>query len=88
MVPLNAMLVLSATTVSSGKGSVFFSTGTDSPVKEDSSVFKFIVSTILTSAGMRSPVLKTTMSPGTISLEGISCSFPLRITVAFGAAIF
>ncbi len=48
----------------------FFSTGTDSPVKEASSTFKLDASTNLKSAGIISPVSKTTISPGTTALDG------------------
>ena len=61
--------------------SAVLSTGTDSPVNEASCDFKFIASIILISAGTKSPVSKTTRSPGTNSLEGTTFSFPFLITL-------
>ena len=60
---------------------VCFSTGTDSPVKADSCDFKLTASIILKSAGIKSPVSSTTISPGTNNLEAITSIFPFRITL-------
>jgi len=48
-----------------------FSTGTDSPVKDASSIFKIKLSISLKSAGIISPVSSSTISPTTSSGEGI-----------------
>mmetsp|Transcript_119673 Transcript_119673/g.300856 ORF Transcript_119673/g.300856 Transcript_119673/m.300856 type:complete len:238 (+) Transcript_119673:1145-1858(+) len=59
-------------------------TSSDSPVSGISSTFKSWASMSLMSAGMTSPTPKTTMSPFTMSLLGITSSLPLRITTASG----
>ena len=68
--------------------SAFFSTGTDSPVKAASWDFKFTASTILKSAGIKSPVSKITISPGTNSLDWTTSNFPFLITFATWLLIF
>ena len=57
-------------TSSSNVTLAFFSTGTDSPVKEASSTFKLEDSINLKSAGIISPDSKTTISPGTKVFAG------------------
>ena len=53
----------------------------NSPVRLDSFTCSDTASTSVPSAGTSSPVFRTTMSPTTTSLRGISCTLPLRITV-------
>ena len=65
-----------------------FSIETDSPVNEDSFVFKFIASINLRSAPIVSPSSKTTTSPTTSSDERIFILCPSRITVDSGDASF
>ncbi len=85
--PKNAIFFWSpVATFSFSIGFPVFSTGTDSPVKDASSIFRFTASTIRPSAGILSPVLRRTMSPGTSSLAGISSSLPPLKTFAIGAA--
>ena len=63
----------------------FFSTGILSPVKADWSTEE-LPSMMTPSTGMLCPGLITIRSPTTTSSTGISCSSPLRMTVAvFGA---
>ena len=65
-----------------------FSTGTDSPVNEDSLTFKFTASINLRSAPMVSPSSMTTTSPGT-KLEDFTLNLlPSLITVDSGLDIF
>ena len=78
---------LSPRTFSDGTGSIFFWTGTDSPVKADSSACMSRSSKSLISAGNLSPERNKTTSPGTISAASITCFFPSRITVAFEARL-
>mmetsp|Transcript_32292 Transcript_32292/g.92946 ORF Transcript_32292/g.92946 Transcript_32292/m.92946 type:complete len:261 (+) Transcript_32292:91-873(+) len=63
-------------------GSVFFSMGTDSPVKAASAEAKLLTASIRISAGIRSPRLSMTTSPGTTRLAGTLVSFPSRMTTA------
>ena len=70
------MLRLSGIEVSSFKIQFSFSTGSDSPVSADSSVFRFWQLIILASAGTLSPLLKTTMSPKVKRASSISSSKP------------
>ena len=65
-----------------------FSTETDSPVREDSSIFKLVLSVRRKSAGTISPVSNTTKSPGTTRTESISTGRPPRITFTVGELIF
>ncbi len=65
-------------------GSVPFSTGTDSPVRADSSVVRFTASISLPSAGTKSPSSIRTMSPGTSSEAGRFCGCPSLSTLACG----
>ena len=66
----------------------FFSAGTDSPVKADSSIFKFALSIRRISAGIYLPASIITISPGTTSSEGISKRIPFLFTIAFGVLSF
>ena len=62
--------------------SVFFATGSDSPVKLASSTLSFLSSISLQSAGALLPIVKCTMSPGTSSLDSkSSISLPSLKTV-------
>ena len=61
-----------------------FSTGTDSPVKEDSSHFKLTASINRRSAPIVSPSSKTTISPTTNSLDLTLNLLPSLITVLSG----
>ena len=64
------------------------STGTDSPVKADSSIFKLIVLVRRKSAGTCRPASKQTTSPGTSSFAGISICLPPLFTIAWGLVSF
>jgi hypothetical protein len=79
------MLVRSARGVSAGSGSVDFSTGTDSPVRADSSTWRLRDFTRRKSAGTLSPDDSSTISPGTeiLGLHPQHLPAPLR-TVVFG----
>ena len=65
-----------------------FSTGTDSPVIEDSCMLMLWASVILMSAGTMSPTSSSTRSPGTTSSTLTIIDSPSRTTFAAGAAIF
>ncbi|MNM91185.1 hypothetical protein D3C81_1034790 [compost metagenome] len=60
-------------------------TGSDSPVKADSSAYRALHSSQRTSAGTRSPLSSSTISPGTSILAGIISCLPSRSTLALGA---
>ena len=62
------------------------STGTDSPVKADSSTSRAAASVTWASAGTMSPSASTSRSPRTTLAAGICCWAPSRITRASGAA--
>ena len=64
------------------------STGSDSPVSADSSVFSELALTSLASAGTMSPASSTRMSPGTTFCEDISFICPSLSTLAWGTDIF
>src|SRR5690606_17509211 len=68
-----------------GRRSADLLTGTDSPVSADSSTYKLSARIRRTSAGMRSPLSRATMSPGTRSAAGIRSHTPPRSTRAVGA---
>ncbi len=70
---------------SSFSGAVSLATGKDSPVNGDSSTSKPSASTKRASAGTRSPVSRTSRSPGTTCTAGMTCSFPVLRTRACGA---
>ena len=80
-VPLNSMLSRSAISVSSGSTSIVFSTGTDSPVRSDSSLCTLDAASNRTSAVTTSPPSKRTMSPGTKFSADTRCATPPRRTV-------
>ncbi len=63
-------------------GVAVFSAGKDSPVSVDSSTKKSLAAMMRTSAGMRSPAERYTISPGTISGSEISFFAPSRKTLA------
>ena len=67
-------------TVFSASGSVCLCTGSDSPVKVDSSALSFAASTRRISAGMRSPASTSTTSPGTSSSAANRLTTPARNT--------
>ena len=58
------MLLLSASGVLGSRDSSCFATGRDSPVRVDSSAATLVAVMSLMSAGMASPALKMTISPG------------------------
>ena len=60
-----------------------FSTGTDSPVKFDSSTFSLLVSISTKSAGILSPSSRITMSPIVSSFASIFCTCPSLLTTAW-----
>ena len=78
-VPLNNCLLSRRTLLSTGK---------DSPVIIDSSICRLRDSIIFPSAGMRSPSLIITISPGTTSRPGTRISIPSLITKALGDESF
>ena len=85
----NNRFVLSPTPTScSSIFSVCFSTAKDSPVKAASCDFKLTASIILKSAGIKSPVSKITISPGTNSADWTTTNFPFLITLATWLLIF
>lgn len=64
------------------------STGMDSPVRADSSIFKLTVSMRRKSQGIYLPASMIIISPGTISSEGISISWAFLFTIALGVDRF
>ncbi len=68
--------------------SAHLDTGSDSPVKTASSTSRRSASPIRTSAGIISPVLSSTTSPGTSSAAGMTLSIPSRFTVVSWAVSF
>ena len=85
VVDINAMLVLSPILFCPfGSSPAALSTGTDSPVSADSSIFRFTASSSRRSAGTCLPTSRKTISPGTRSVPWISSSFPSRSTSALG----
>ena len=65
----------------------FFSTAPLSPVRAASSNFKPVMSNIFASAGMRSPVSRSRISPGTMFFVKISFRRPFRSTLVVGSTI-
>ena len=63
-----------------------FSCGNDSPVSEDSSIWRLIAETRFPSAATRVPLTSTRRSPGTIFSVGTSVIPLSRITFVFGEA--
>lgn len=88
VVPLKAKLVRSpsAPTSSAARGSVCLATVTDSPVRADSSTCSCAMSMSRRSAGIWLPASSSTMSPGTSTVAGTTCTSPPRSTVACAAA--
>lgn len=80
-VPMSKTSVLLVAGISSETILTFFSTGKISPVKTDSLTKRSLDSKITQSDGILSPADKTTMSPGTISSEGIFLLVLSRMTV-------
>ena len=74
----------SASGVLSGSAYGSLSTGSDSPVRADSSMRRSSSDTIRPSAGTRSPVSSVTRSPGTTSAASMSLTSPSRSTRACG----
>ena len=68
--------------------SLYFVTGTDSPVKAASSIFKLALSIILPSAGTASPASNNTISPTTTSSLLIIHCLLFLITLHVEAVIF
>ncbi|MDD1670385.1 MAG: hypothetical protein LUQ67_03600 [Methanomicrobiales archaeon] len=64
----------------------FFSTGKDSPVREDSSSWRLTPERSLPSAETRVPATRTRRSPGTTSSVGTSVIPPSRRTLVLGSA--
>ena len=77
-VPAYAIDVRSATAVSDATASTCFATGSDSPVRADSSVSTPRATTIRLSAGTMSPACNSTTSPSTSSAAAIESSLPPR----------
>ena len=63
-------------------GSTLFGTGVLSPVRPASSISSVATTSTRPSAGTLSPASKPTMSPGTSSSAGTSCTCPSRLTLA------
>jgi hypothetical protein len=81
-VPISAQPVSSANGVPPGTGSVFFSTGSDSPVSTDSSHSSPDTCSSLMSAGTMSPSRRSTMSPGTSVVTSTATGWPPRMASA------
>ena len=79
----NARLTRSASGQSRATGPASLSTGTDSPVRADSSTRSSRSCSRRTSAGTLSPAWIRTMSPGTSSSAGSTSCSPARTTVAW-----
>ena len=67
-------------TLAAVNASARFSTGTDSPVSDDSSTERLAANSNRPSAGTRSPASRRTMSPGTSWSIATSSVMPLRRT--------
>ncbi len=63
-------------------GSTLFGTGVLSPVRPASSISSVATTSTRPSAGTLSPASNPTMSPGTSSSAGTSCTCPSRLTLA------
>ena len=72
----------------SARNSASFSTGTDSPVREDSSTCRLELLVSRISAGTCAPASRSTRSPVTSSAAGISLRIPSRITIVCGLVSF
>ena len=79
-VPLNAMPVRSDRAAAAATGAVDLATGTDSPVRVDSSHCSALASTSRTSAVTTSPPLISTTSPGTSASAATDRTVPPRRT--------
>ncbi len=92
VVPLKTIfLCLKDSVASDAVSSIFssiFSTASDSPVSEDSSISKSVICISRASAPTLSPSRKTMMSPTTSSVSGIESSAPSRMTVEVVVAKF
>ena len=86
-VPLNAMLVRSPSGARAGRVEQSLSTGSLSPVSDDSATCSEAPQTRRPSAPTASPSPRTSTSPGTSSSAGMRTCWPSRATVAVGAAI-
>ena len=80
-VPIKAILDWSANTRSPARGLFVFSISFASPVKGASFIFKLFTFKILKSAGILSPAVTKTKSPGTSSKDIICFSWPPRSTL-------
>ena len=76
-VPAWTMSVRSETSTPSETVAASLCTGSDSPVRTDSSVERLLTSMMRASAGMRCPYATWMMSPGTRSAESISSLAPI-----------
>ena len=74
--------------VSPSSISVCLLTGSDSPVRADSSTWRFTASIRRASAGIKSPASTKMTSPTTSSAEGMTSVFPFRMTLQVGEDIF
>ena len=81
-VPISAQLLNSPRAVPGGTGSTPFATGSDSPVRTDSSQVRATTDSRRMSAGTTSPRRRCTTSPGTSSVTSTEASEPSRITTA------
>ena len=81
-VPISAHPDSSASAVPAGVGSLYLSTGSDSPVSTDSSHSRPLTSSSRTSAGTTSPSRNSITSPGTNSVTSTLAGCPSRITTA------
>ncbi|GBE45144.1 hypothetical protein BMS3Bbin11_00224 [bacterium BMS3Bbin11] len=71
--PANAIFLRSLSAVSFSQSTSYcFSTASDSPVSNDSSISKSLLLSRRTSAGIRSPETSRTISPGTSCIASIS----------------
>ncbi len=83
IVPIYAILSLSASGVSSSNIFVCFDAGIHSPVRTTSFILRLLLSITLPSAGTLSPSSKNTISPGTIFSAFISIFLLSLRTIAF-----
>ena len=79
-VPINAQPDSSASVVPVGTGPASLSTGSDSPVRTDSSHSRPVASSSRMSAGTTSPSRRSTTSPGTSSVTSTVTGGPARTT--------
>mmetsp|Transcript_33995 Transcript_33995/g.74879 ORF Transcript_33995/g.74879 Transcript_33995/m.74879 type:complete len:208 (-) Transcript_33995:382-1005(-) len=78
------MSLMSVSSPISGRGSEFFSFGSVSPVRQDSSRHREEHCSTLASAGTLSPLLNTITSPGTNSSARMFFVIPPRMTLHLG----